>query len=127
MATQNSTRVLILDDERVIADTLCIVLKHHGYRAYGAYNHHSAVTIAREFRPHVFTGFNNLDDKNGCETALEVLSFLPRCRVMICSGSPAAADALNDYRRRGYNFETLAKPVHPQDLLAVVGPREAEE
>jgi DNA-binding response OmpR family regulator len=57
MATQN-THVLILDDERLIAETLCIILKHYGYQACAAYNQRAAVTIAREFRPHVFiTGF----------------------------------------------------------------------
>lgn len=125
MATQNPTRVLILDDERLIADALCVILKHHGYQACGAYNHHSAVTIAREFRPHVFiTGFNNLGDKNGCETALEVLAFLPRCRVIISSGWSGAGDAITDYRRRGYNFEILPKPVQPPELLAALGSRE---
>src|ERR1041385_2508267 len=66
--------------------------------------------------------FNNLDDKNGCETALEVLSFLPRCRVIICSGSPHAADAFNDYRRRGYNFELSRKQCTHRICLPLLVP-----
>jgi DNA-binding NtrC family response regulator len=111
-----TTRVLILDDSQVTADTLCIIANQHGYECRSAYTHSSAVSIAREFLPNIFlTGFNNLCDKNGCETALEVLTFLPQCRVIICSGSAVGAATINDCRR--YGFAVLAKPVHPQVLL----------
>ena len=33
------------------------------------------------------------------------------------SGQAATADHLEKARAEGYNFEILAKPVHPQDLL----------
>ena len=33
------------------------------------------------------------------------------------SGQAATADLLEDARKRGHQFEILAKPVHPQDLL----------
>jgi DNA-binding NtrC family response regulator len=111
-------RVLILDDERVIADVLSIILSQSGYEARSAYNHSMAVEIAREFRPKLLiTGFNNACEKNGCETALELLGFLPDCRILIFSGQAATAIALEDYCRRGYEFEVLAKPVHPNYLL----------
>jgi DNA-binding NtrC family response regulator len=120
MATQPK-RVLVLDDERVIADVLSIVLSQSGYDARPAYNHSTAVAIAREFRPHLLiTGFNNACEKNGCETAIEVLGLLPDCNVLISSGQAATAIALEDYRRRGYDFDVLAKPVHPDDLLEKV-------
>ena len=111
-------RLLILDDERVITDTLCIILKQHGYRTRGAYTHGQALAVAQVFQPDVFlTGFYNACDENGCETAAALLAFLPRCRVIVLSGSASAADTLKEYGERGYAFEVLAKPVHPQDLL----------
>jgi DNA-binding NtrC family response regulator len=120
MSTE-SKRVLVLDDERVIADVLRIVLSQSGYEARSAYNHTMAVAIAREFRPDLLiTGFNNACEKNGCETALELLGFLPDCPVLISSGQAATAIALEDYRQRGYDFDVLAKPVHPDDLLEIV-------
>ena len=128
MTAHGPTRLLILDDEPLIVDALCMVVKQYGYESRGAYTHSSAVSIAREFRPNVFlTGFNNLCDKNGCETALEILAFLPQCRVIISSGAAATGDALNAYRQRGYDFEVLAKPVHPQDLLAKLRSHDAGE
>jgi DNA-binding NtrC family response regulator len=118
MTANHSTRLLILDDERLIVDTLCTIVKQYGYECRGAYTHSSAVAIAREFRPDVFlTGFVNLCDKNGCETAIEILAFLPRCSVFIFSGAAATAAELERYRQRGHAFEVLPKPLDPQILL----------
>jgi DNA-binding NtrC family response regulator len=111
-------RVLILDDERVIVDALCMVLNQSGYSAKGVYSHDRAIAIAHAFEPDVLlTGFNNCCDENGCETGAEVLTFLPQCRVMIFSGSAAAAPVVEEFSQRGYPFDVFAKPVHPQDLL----------
>lgn len=117
MEVYSSTRLLILDDEQVIVDTLCAIVKQFGFESHGAYTHDSAIAIAREFRPNVFlAGFNNLCDKNGCQTAIEILAFSPECRVIIFSGYDRR-EALNDYRRRGYEFELVPKPFDPKDLL----------
>ena len=59
----------------------------------------------------------NGPEANGCETAAELLTFLPQCRVAIFSGSRAAVPVIEEYRLCGYDFDVLAKPLHPQDLL----------
>jgi DNA-binding NtrC family response regulator len=118
MSAYKSTRVLILDDEPVIVDTLCMILNQCGFEALGVYGHNSALAASRQFQPHAFlTGFTNDCEVNGCETAAELLTLLPQCRVAIFSGSRAAGPVIEEYRRRGYDFDVLAKPLHPQDLL----------
>ncbi|UWZ86620.1 response regulator [Occallatibacter riparius] len=118
MPVHKPMRVLILDDEKVIADTLCMVLNQSGYEARPAYDHASAMATAREFEPDVLiTGFNNGCEENGCETAAELLTFLPHCYVFIFSGSASTAPVLEEFWQLGYRFDVLAKPVHPQDLL----------
>jgi DNA-binding NtrC family response regulator len=111
-------RVLILDDEKAIVDTLCMILNQRGYEARGVYTHDAAIATARTFEPDVFlTGFNNCCDQNGCETGAEVLAFLPECRVIVFSGTAAAAPVLEEFWMRGYKFDAFAKPLHPQDLI----------
>jgi len=119
MTIHNPPRVLILDAEKVISDTLCMVLNQSGYQARPVYGHVEAVAVAREFEPDVFLAemFNRWDF-NGCETAAELRTFLPEVRVAICSGSATAAPIYEDFRRRGYDFDIFAKPVHPNDLIA---------
>ena len=43
---------------------------------------------------------------------------LPDCKVLLFSGQAETCDLLKEARIRGYDFEILAKPVHPADLLA---------
>lgn len=123
----NAHRVLILDDERVIVDVICMILNQSGFEARGVYTHQTAILAAHEFKPDVLlTGFVNCCEKNGCETAEEVLTFLPDCRIIVFSGQAATADFVDDFNRRGYAFELRAKPIHPQDLLTLLrGPRGA--
>jgi DNA-binding NtrC family response regulator len=113
-------RVLILDDYRPVADVLCAVLSLKGYLTRGTYTHREAMEAAREFQPDIFiTGFVNACEKNGCETAAEIVDLLPQCRVLVVSGKfPVARDAAEQYRKRGYEFTVWPKPLHPQDFLS---------
>jgi len=109
-------RVLILDDETIIVDSLVFILNQHSFVARGVYTHDSAIAAAREFHPDIFiTGFNNCCEKNGGETAVEVQSFLPHCRVLIFSGQRVSDEVREQLARHG--LEVLAKPVHPRDLI----------
>jgi CheY-like chemotaxis protein len=54
---------------------------------------------------------------NGIDAAIRVRSLLPQIKVLLFSGQAATADLLEKARVKGYEFEILAKPVHPQDLL----------
>jgi len=37
--------------------------------------------------------------------------------VLLVSGNEKAADLLNEANERGYDFEILAKPVHPSVII----------
>jgi CheY-like chemotaxis protein len=111
-------KVLVSDDERVIADTLAIILNQHGYEALAVYTSKDQVEMARSFRPDFIISDVIKPDMDGIEAAILVRGFLPSCKILLFSGQAATADLLESARARGYEFEIFAKPVHPQDLLA---------
>jgi hypothetical protein len=43
---------------------------------------------------------------------------MPNCKILLFSGQATTADLLEKARLEGHEFEILAKPVHPTDLLA---------
>lgn len=120
MDTQGKPRpkVLVVDDERVIADTLAIILNQQGYDAAAVYSGTSAVERAREVSPDLIISDVIMPDMNGIQAAINIRSFLPACKILLFSGQAATADLLEDARKQGHEFEILAKPVHPQDLLS---------
>ncbi len=118
MAGNRKPRVLVVDDERVIADTLAIILNQHGYEATAVYTGTGAVEKARSHQPDLIISDVIMPDMNGIEAAIQIRQFLPGCKILLFSGQAATADLLETARAQGHEFEILAKPVHPQDLLA---------
>jgi CheY-like chemotaxis protein len=120
MAGNKKPKVLVVDDEHVIADTLAIILNQAGFEALAVYTGNDAVDQARAQRPDLIVSDVIMPDMNGIEAAIHIRGFLPECKILLFSGQAATADLLENARARGHEFEILAKPVHPQDLLAKI-------
>lgn len=111
-------KVLVVDDERVIADTLAIILNQGGFDASAVYTGTGAVEKARQEKPDLIISDVIMPDMNGIEAAIKIRQILPGCKILLFSGQAATADLLEKARLEGHEFEILAKPVHPTDLLA---------
>jgi CheY-like chemotaxis protein len=110
-------KVLVADDERVIADTLAMILNQSGFEARAAYSGEKALEIASSFAPDMLISDVIMADLNGIDAAIQLRNLLPKIKILLFSGQAATADLLEKARTQGYEFEILAKPVHPQDLL----------
>lgn len=118
MQAGKKPRVLVIDDEQVIADTLAKILDLNGYDASAVYTGTAAVESARSLKPDLVISDVIMPDMNGIEAAISIRGFLPTCKILLFSGQAATADLLENARAQGHEFEILAKPVHPSDLLA---------
>jgi CheY-like chemotaxis protein len=112
--------VLIVDDEKNIADTVALILQDAGYTAMAAYDSSVALSITREHAPDLIISDVVMPGMNGIELAITARRQYPDCIVLLLSGQAASADMLEDARARGYDFELLAKPLEPEDLLKKV-------
>jgi DNA-binding response OmpR family regulator len=95
-----------------------MILNQSGFEARAVYSGEKAVELASDFKPEMLVSDVIMADLNGIETAIRIRSQLPRIKVLLFSGQAATADLLEKARTKGYEFEVLTKPVHPQDLLA---------
>ncbi len=118
MQAPKRPKVLVVDDEQVIADTLAKILDINGYDASAVYSGLAAVESARELRPDLIISDVIMQDMDGIEAAIHIRDFLPSCKILLFSGQAATADLLENARSQGHDFEILAKPVHPSELLA---------
>src|ERR1700691_6174053 len=110
-------KVLVADDESVIADTLAMILNQSGFEARAVYSGERALELATTFAPNMLISDVIMADLNGIDTAIQIRALVPGIKVLLFSGQAATADLLEKARAQGYEFEILAKPVHPQDLL----------
>jgi len=117
MSENHKPKVLVVDDERVIADTLAMILNQSGFQARAVYSGENALEMAATFEPDMLIADVIMADLNGIDAAIKIRAILPRVKILLFSGQAATADLLEKARTQGYEFEILAKPVHPQDLL----------
>jgi DNA-binding NtrC family response regulator len=109
--------VLVVDDERVIADTLSIILSKSGFSAITAYNGESALKLAHAVQPDLLISDVVMPGMTGIELAIAVTKAVPECKVLLFSGQASTADLLEKARHDGHDFTVLTKPVHPTDML----------
>ena len=116
--TKTKHKVLVADDEKVIADTLAMILNQSGFEARAVYSGEKAVELTSTFEPDMLISDVIMADLNGIDAAIRIRQLRPEIKVLLFSGQAATADLLEKARAQGYEFEILAKPVHPQDLLS---------
>jgi len=109
--------VLVVDDERIIADTLAMILSRHGFLSLAAYDGHSALKMARQYRPSLLITDVIMPGMTGIEVALGLEAMLPECKIMLFSGQAATVDLLSKAREMGRDYAILSKPVHPADMI----------
>ena len=111
-------KILVVDDEQAIADTLAALLKYHGFDVYVAYSGTQALELAFQIKPDLVVSDLMMPDTDGIEVVRVLKARLPQCRTILFSGSMLDVNLLRAARACGYDGEILVKPVHPSDLLA---------
>jgi CheY-like chemotaxis protein len=109
--------VLIVDDEKVIADTLSIILSHAGFITMTAYDGVTALRIANAITPDLLISDVVMPGISGVELAMMITQSIPDLKVILFSGQASTIDLLEKARRRGHDFAALTKPIHPTDML----------
>jgi len=117
MTDQATRRVLVLDDEQVIANTLALILNRSGFEARAVYDGQSAIESAQELAPDFLISDVIMAGMTGIDAAVRISEIVPHCHVILFSGQAATADLLERAEANGHHFELLVKPVHPRALL----------
>ena len=110
-------KIIVVDDEPMIADTLVNILKGEGHEAFGVSDGKSAIKWAEIVRPDAVVTDVIMPGMDGIETAKAIAKFLPQCRIILFSGQAASTSLLDKARAEGVLFEILAKPINPDVLL----------
>ncbi len=111
-------RVLIADDERLIADTLGAIFRSQGYEPLSVYNGTAAILAAQDLHPEVAILDYEMPGANGVEVAARLLESVPTCRVYVLSAY--VGTSLPDDGKRVDGIAYIRKPIAPEDLIARV-------
>jgi CheY-like chemotaxis protein len=114
---ENLPTILVVDDERLVADTLTEILDGAGYSVTTAYDGWEALELAHRCKPDFLLTDVIMPRMNGVELAIAVRKMLPSTRILLFSGNAGVSELIDQGREQGYDFDTLGKPIHPHVLL----------
>jgi DNA-binding NtrC family response regulator len=117
LSVHDAPVVLIVDDEKVIADTLSIILTRAGFITMTAYDGETALRIANAITPALLISDVVMPGITGVELAIMLTQSIPDLKVLLFSGQASTVDLLEKARHGGHHFTALTKPVHPTDML----------
>lgn len=117
MANQRLRHIFVVDDEKIIAETLTTILRKSGFSARSFFNPLDALAAAAVEMPDLLISDVMMPQLSGIDLAIRITQLCPSCKVLLFSGQAQTADLLHEARRLGHDFSLLPKPVHPSDLL----------
>jgi CheY-like chemotaxis protein len=114
---QHRPVILVVDDERVIADSLTAVLRRSNFAAMAAYDALSALELAAIIPPQLLITDVSMPGMNGIQLALALVRTIADCKVLLFSGHATHLD-LVEANAAGFHFPLLRKPIPPNQMLA---------
>jgi len=113
--------VYVVDDEKLIADTLAMILSQAGFIAFAFNDSLPALNAANSAStPDLLISDVVMPGMSGIDLAIQFRKSYPECKVLLFSGQSTTANLLEIAQAQGYEFDILTKPIHPSDLLAKV-------
>ena len=110
-------KVIIVDDETNIGNSLAAIFASRGYESKTAFSAEQAIEIIAGWEPALAIVDVGLPKMNGIDLAIALKNGHPSCRVLLFSGQPNTADLLAQAEADGHLFEIVAKPAHPTVML----------
>lgn len=116
---ERSRRVLVVDDDRDLVETLSDMLEHEGYEVASAMGRQSGLEEAERFKPQVAL----LDIRLGADSGIDLLEGLrrldPRLVCLMMTGYSSIDTAMEAIHKGAYDY--LQKPVEMRYLFSLLG------
>lgn len=77
-----------------------------------------ALAVLSAVRPDILLSDAIIPRMTGIELAIHVRQRQPKCKVLLLSGDFATTDLIEKAHGEGHDFDNLAKPFPPEELLA---------
>jgi CheY-like chemotaxis protein len=111
------TKVLVVDDEKLIVDTIVEILTAAGFDVVGSADGWAALDAAARFHPDYLLSDVLMPKMNGVELAIAMRKMYPSIKILLFTGQAGISRLLLEGQQQGYEFELIAKPIHPLKLI----------
>ncbi|MGQ9627543.1 MAG: response regulator transcription factor [Anaerolineae bacterium] len=114
MSVLNQARILVVDDDRSVRNTLKEVLSREGYEVIGVESGEEALETMREVAVDLALLDLKLTGMDGLRTMEEIKKFWPSTMIIMLTGYATLESALGALRQGAHDY--LLKPCEPEEL-----------
>ncbi|UWZ84711.1 response regulator [Occallatibacter riparius] len=119
-SSPDCVRVLVVDDECAIADTLARILRHRGFQTMCEYSAKGAAQAAQRFRPDVLVTDVVMPGLSGIDLAEWFSKEQPGCQIILTSANLHHFDPSDLPFEPAQEISFLPKPVLVSDLIELL-------
>jgi CheY-like chemotaxis protein len=113
-------KILIVDDEELLADLMAHALQLEGYsRVERASNGEEGIKKYKTFMPDLVIMDIHMPVMDGYESSHKIKAFDPCARILVLTGNPGDSRAIRTLQE-GIALSLLQKPLRLQDLTRIV-------
>ena len=116
----NKQRIFVVDDERIIAQTIAMILRWQGFVVESFTDPIEALEASRVQAPDLLVTDIWMQVLSGIDLAIQVRKGCPNIKVLLLSGQAETSKMREKFREDGQEFDLLLKPIHPRELLSRV-------
>jgi DNA-binding response OmpR family regulator len=111
-------RILIVDDEPLVAETLTLVFRRNGFDAVKANDADQALTLARQTPPDLVLCDIDMPGRDGISLMRDLSRELPDCPILVLTGFYGLIARVRDLTRTmKQQVSIVTKPCQPVELL----------
>jgi CheY-like chemotaxis protein len=112
-------RILVVDDDHLVADTLKLIFEASGYESEAVYSAEAGLARARTFAPGLLVSDVTMPHETGLQLAEKMNRELPACKLILLT---AYASNVSKVERHAIQMnrplKLLNKPCRPELLLS---------
>jgi DNA-binding NtrC family response regulator len=110
-------KLLIVDDEKMIAETLAAIFKKSGYETRSALSAEEALEVIADWEPEIALLDVVLPAMSGVDLGILLRATMPSIKILLISGQIVAGELVGNAAKFGHEFEILPKPIAVPVLL----------
>ncbi len=115
-------RILIVDDEPLVAQTLTLIFRRNGFDAVTAYDADQALSESRKVTPDLVLCDIEMPGRDGISLMQDLTRELPGCPILVLTGFYSSLNRVRSYvATLKQPVSVVTKPCQPVDLLRHAG------
>ncbi len=115
-------RILVVDDEPLVAQTLTLIFRRNGFEASTAYNADEALASVRRSTPDLVLCDIDMPGRDGISLMADLDREFPETPILVLTGFYGSLHKVREFASTlSQPVKIVTKPCQPMDLLRTAG------